>query len=466
MRFVSPLDATWLYVEARDAPMHVGCLQIFEPPEGAPEDFLHETLAELRQCKGLRLPFSLKLAQGPFTVALKAWVEEPHPDMSYHVAHIVLPKPAHERHLTRLISQLQGAELALDRPLWRCYVIEGLPRGRFALFTKMHHSLIDGIGGVHLLQSALSADPAERGMPAPWARRSTSGATDHAHDHEALHGGLRHAIDLATEQLRSVPGLVRAFSTFWKIARHRLSSVLAVPYRAPHTIFNNHCSPQRAYATQRLSLKAVQKLARRLEVTVNDVFLAVCAGALRRYLREADALPQDPLIAGVPVSVRPAGDDHFGTAVTFILASLQTDREDPLERLRSIHDAMVAAKHHLQGLRRAALTDYTLLLMGPYILEVLTGFGGYGHPVFNLAISNVPGPAHPLYFNGARMEAMYPTSVLTHGQALNITVLSYDGHMNIGYTACAKAMPQVGKLADYTREAFAELKARVGGGSV
>jgi WS/DGAT/MGAT family acyltransferase len=461
MKLVSPLDAAWLYVERRDAPMHVGCLQIFSFPDDAPESYVRDMVAQMRAGRDLTPPFSLKLAPWRLKSVLPAWIEERQPDMDYHLCHVVLPKPGGNKRLVQLVSELQSTELALTQPLWRCYVIEGVAPRRFAWFTKIHHSLMDGIGGVHVLQAALSKDPQKRDMPAPWARAPgrAVGATLEHPDH--VHGGLKHALELAADQFRSAPGLVRAFSTFVKIARRQLHSALSVPYLAPHTILNGRTSVHRGFATQQLPLKRVQAVARGAEVTVNDVFLAICAGALRRYLSELGALPGEPLVAGVPVSVRPAGDTAVGTAITFLLASLHTDCDDPLLRLQAIHVATLEAKEHLQKMHRAALTDYTLLLMGPYIAELMAGVGGHGRPVFNLAISNVPGPVEPLYYNGARMEAMYPMSVLTHGQSLNITVLSYAGQMNIGYTVCNRAVPHVERLAAYMRDAFDELAALV-----
>lgn len=455
---ISPIDAAWLYVESPATPMHVGCLQIFAKPKNAGRDYTLRLYEDMLRCTTAAPPYSLRLDRSRLGALLPAWVEQPQPDLEYHLRRTALPRPGGEMELRTLLARLQDAALDQNHPLWQSYLIDGLEQRRFALFTKIHHSLVDGVGGMHLLQAALSADPRERNMPAPWAcARSRAGHGLH-HADEHLHGGLNHALGLALAQLRSGPGVVRAVTELARAALPGSHSLLAVPYTAPVAPFNGHLSTQRQFAALQLPLKRMRDLAHRAGVKLNDVFLAICGGALRRYLKEADALPEQPLVAGIPVSVRPKGDTTVGSAITFALSVLGTDLAHPRHRLQRIHQATVAAKEHLQRMDRAALTDYTLLLMAPYILELVAGLGGHGRPVFNVVVSNVPGPDHPLYFNGARLEGMYPMSVLTHGQALNITGISYDGKLDIGFTACKAAVPRLQSLADYAREALAELE--------
>ncbi|MDR3418070.1 MAG: wax ester/triacylglycerol synthase family O-acyltransferase [Nevskia sp.] len=459
---VSPLDAAWLYVESPRTPMHIGCVEIFAKPKRAGADYTLKLYQAMLASTSVAKPFSLKLGRSALGAVLPSWVEEHSPDLEYHVRRTAVPQPGGESELATLLARLQNLPLDTSRPLWECYLIDGLENHRFAIYTKMHHSLVDGVGGMHLLQSGLSTDPHERNMPAPWACARGGGAVhkDSGAQHHGvhLHGALNHALETIAIQLRSGPELLRAFLALAKAALPGNHAVLAVPYTAPLTVFNNKISTQHQFAALQLPLQRLHELARRAEVKLNDVLLAICGGALRRFLKDADALPERSLVAGIPVSVRPHGDTTMGSAITFALSSLGTDVEHPARRLRGIHQATAAAKAHLQSMDRAALVDYTLLLMSPYILELLAGLGGRGHPVFNLVISNVPGPAQPLYYNGARLEAIYPLSILTHGQALNITVVSYDGQLNIGFTACKAAVPQLQRLADYTREALDELE--------
>jgi WS/DGAT/MGAT family acyltransferase len=192
---------------------------------------------------------------------------------------------------------------------------------------------------------------------------------------------------------------------------------------------------------------------------LNDIVLALCGAALRRFLDELGELPEKSLTAGIPVSVRPKDDVESGNAITFIISTLGTDIADPLERLKAIRASTRRAKEHVQNLPREAMLQYTLLLMAPYMGTLLTGIGGRTRPMFNITISNVPGPEQPLYFRGARMEASYPVSLVTHGQALNITCQSYDGHLNFGFTGCRDSLPHMQRVATYTGEALTELEA-------
>ncbi len=458
MKRVGPLDAAWLFVESQQTPMHVGCLQIFSLPPHAPAGYVGDLVRTLRAASSLAPPFSLKPQRSRLGALLPEWVEETRVDMRHHLRHSTLPAPGGENELEDLVSSLQSHELDMSRPLWECHLIEGLAGKRFALLTKIHHSLMDGIGGVRLLEAMLSPSSRRRHLPPPWSPHPGSGQPEHLESAGAAPPSVEHFLRQAWVHLHALPGLYRAAVQFGKAALAPRGSVLSAPYRAPKSRLNGRVSSQRRLVTLQLPLRRVQRLAQRAGVTINDVLLALCAGALRRYLLELGALPRRPLVAGLPVSVRPTGDMSVGTAISFILASLATDLDHPLRRLAAIHRATAAAKAQLQTLERAALTEYTLLLMAPFILKLMTGLGAAGRPVFNLAISNVPGPRRHLYYNGARLEAMYPMSIITHGQALNITALSYAGQLNFGFSACARTLPQLRQLADYTADACAELE--------
>jgi WS/DGAT/MGAT family acyltransferase len=218
---------------------------------------------------------------------------------------------------------------------------------------------------------------------------------------------------------------------------------------------------KRRFATQQFPMERLRGLAGAAECTLNDVVLAICGGALRRFLGERDSLPEASLTAGIPVSVRPADDEGSGNAITFIIATLGTDIAEPRERLGAIRKSVQHAKQHVQGLPRQAMLQYTVLLMAPTLLTLLTGIGGRTRPMFNVTISNVPGPDQPLYFRGAELTAIYPASIVTHGQALNITCESYAGSMNFGFTACHASLPGMQRLAVYAEDALAELEAAV-----
>ncbi|SFF51175.1 acyltransferase, WS/DGAT/MGAT [Fontimonas thermophila] len=461
MRILKPLDAAWMYVDTVDTPMQVACLAIFSLPADAPDDFIKELFAHLRSVQRFAPPFNLKLRSPRLKALLPAWVEDEHIDLDYHLRHSALPKPGGERELGVLISRLHSHPMDFNRPLWECHIIEGLENNRFALYMKMHHALVDGIGGMRMLQRMLSPDPQARTLPPPWAVGCGAAAQrdDAPSDFDAR---LRQLAAAARTQLEIAPAVAKALGHVVRETVQRHEPQEALPFAAPHSVLNARVSAQRRFATQHYELERVRAVAKASDATLNDVFLALCAAALRRYLLEIDALPEQPLTAGVPVSVRPADDQNAGNAISFIIANLNTDVEDPLERLRRIRESTHLAKAHLQRLPKAGIDSYTMIFMAPFILQLLVGLAGKARPMFNVTISNVPGPKHALYFNGARMEQMYPVSLLSHGQALNITAVSYDGQFNIGYTGCRDTLPSMQRLAVYTGEALEELERALG----
>jgi len=456
MKRMNTLDAAWLAVESEDTPMHVANLQIFSLPEGAPDTFLRDLVARLKSARDFAPPWNHKLLNSgkigrTFT---PAWKIDNDLDLDYHVRHSALPKPGGERELGVLISRLHSHPLDFNRPLWESHIIEGLENNRFALYTKMHHSLIDGISGVRLLQRVLSTDPDARNMPAPWTVKPQRVKLIGSQPADAAHG-LEAAIDALRGQLKTVPKLVGALG---KLVRHEPGSPLVGPFAGPPSVINGRVTPQRRFATQHYSLSTLRELANQADASLNDIVLYLCGTALRRFLKEQNALPSEPLTAGIPVNIRPADDEGTGTAISFMIASLATDVADPMRRLETIKASTRSAKAHLQTLPRSTLTQYTMLLMAPYMLQLVTGLGGRTRPVFNVTISNVPGPKEPLYIEGARLEAMYPVSLIAHGGALNITCLSYADSLNFGYTGCRDTLPSMQRLAVYTGEALEELE--------
>lgn len=455
MKKLSPLDAAWLYVDSNDTPMHVGSLTIFSLPKTASGDFLQKLFTHLRGSRSFAAPFNLKLRSAKLKSVMPGWVEDRRIDLDYHLRHSALPKPGGERELGQLIQRLHSHPMDFNRPLWECTVIEGLEHNRFALYMKMHHSLVDGVGGMRMLQRMLSPNPRARNLPPPWTLGYGGGKRERP---TVAQSKLEKLLASARAQVETAPVLSKAFSTTLKQAFQHTEPGWTTPFEGPKSILNGRVSGQRRFATQHYDLTRVKRIAKGAGVSVNDVFLGLCASALRRYLEEIHALPDAPLTAGVPVSVRPADDDEAANAISFIIANLNTHLADPIERLRAIHDSAQAAKHHLQALPKTAITNYTMVFMAPFILQLLTGLGGKGRPMFNVTISNVPGPLQPLYFNGARMEQMYPVSLLSHGQSLNITAVSYDGQFNVGITGCRDTLPSMQRLAVYMGDALEEFE--------
>jgi diacylglycerol O-acyltransferase len=457
MKALSPLDASWLYVDSNETPMHVGNLSIYSAPADAPPGWLQQIVADLRSTREFAAPFNLKLASPRLKSVFPMWVEDQAIDIDYHFRHSALPLPGGERELGVLISRLHSHPLDFSRPLWECHLIEGLENNRFALYVKVHHSLVDGVGGMRMLVKMLSFDPAARNLPPPW---SVGTGRDHARTPRAGAGGngWQKLVGGLRQQAESIPGISRIFADMAREAVNHESPDTALPFAAPMSVLNRPVSGQRRFATQHYELSRIKAVARAAGVTINDVFLGISAAAMRRYLDEIHALPEQTLTAGLPVSVRPQDDEGAGNAISFIIANLYTNENDPVARLKRIHESTRLAKDQLQRLPKTAITNYTMLLMAPFILQLLAGLGGRMRPLFNVTISNVPGPDRPLYFNGARLEQMYPVSLLSHGQALNITSVSYAGQFNIGFTGCRDTLPSMQHLAVYTGEALEELE--------
>lgn len=458
------LDASWLLVESHETPMHVGALMPFSLPEDAGPDFVREIMAALRAGTEVAPPWNRRLHTPMLKGLVPLWTEVEGIDLEHHVHHSALPAPGGERELGQLIARLHSQQLDLTRPPWEVELIEGLEGGRFALYTKVHHALMDGIGGVKLLVRAMSTDrhasrriapfwtiqPERRPRPRRIEATQATVAQIAAQLVEAVRG-----------QAGSVPNIARTFGAMVGALRNK-DDVLAIPFDTPVSILNGRIRGPRRFATQRFDLERLKQVAKRSGATLNDIVLALCGAALRRFLSELGELPEKALTAGIPVSVRPKDEDEAGAdagnAITFIISTLGTDIDDPLERLAAIQASTRRAKEHVQGLPRKAMLQYTLLLMAPYMATLITGVGGRTRPMFNITISNVPGPEAPLYFRGARMEASYPVSLVSHGQALNITCQSYAGYLHFGFTGCRDSLPHMQRLAPYTGEALEELE--------
>jgi WS/DGAT/MGAT family acyltransferase len=427
--------------------MHVAGLQIFSIPDKAPTDYMQKLVQHLRSDKELSAPWNKKLRRSLFAKVLPSWETDRDVDMEYHVRHLSLPQPGGERELGALISRLHSHRLTQRRPLWECHVIEGLEHNRFALFIKIHHALVDGMTAMSLLMRSLASD-AETVTAAPWSASYQKNPLKTSEP----------KLKKYSSQFRTLPEVAKAVA---KLARSGISDSgdLLVPMRAPRSVLNGPVTAQRRFATQHFSLGRIKAVARAADVTVNDVVLAICAGALRRFLKESNSLPRRSLTAMVPVSLRGKLNGAAGAnAVGAIITGLATDVADPQRRLESIASDVVNGKAHLGQMSAEAAGQYSNLFLLPVVLQSATGITASSHPYFNVTVSNVPGPAEPLYLFGARLEALYPVSVPTHGQCLNITCTSYAGTLNFGFTACSEALPHMQNIAVYARYSLHELE--------
>jgi diacylglycerol O-acyltransferase len=428
-------------------------LMPFSPPKGAPRDFSRQLREELKRAVGVQPPWNLKLRHGDLlTSPLQAWVEDERFDLEYHVRRSALPRPGDERELGVLVSRLHSTPLDFHRPPWEAHFIEGLEGDRVAIYFKVHHALVDGYTGMRMLVRSMSRDPTEE-TPMFWTlpplerTRSEGGAPTV----DSLQDVVREQLGAAKDAGRAMLNLLRASK--------REEDHLIAPLEAPKCILNQKITRSRRFATQQVPIDRLKKLATAAKGTVNDVVLAICASALRKFLLEQNALPNRPLVAMLPVNVRPKDDPGgSGNAVGAILASLATDVADPAERIRTIIGSTTRAKEQLQGMSKAAIIQYGMMVTGPLVLSLVPGAIGRLRPAFNVVISNVPGPETPLYFRGYRLEATYPLSIPFHGYALNITVQSYAGMLDFGFIGCRDTLPHLQHLAVYAAEAVDELE--------
>ncbi|HWX75489.1 MAG TPA: wax ester/triacylglycerol synthase family O-acyltransferase, partial [Solirubrobacteraceae bacterium] len=355
MRQVSPTDAAWLALESRDTPMHVGGLFEFTLPPDAPADYLKQQYEMMREPHLIPPPWNLKLVDAPLLGPRVPLMREIHDvDLDYHVRHSALPHPGGQRELGILVSRLHSNELDMHRPLWEVHLIEGLEGNRFAMYSKTHHALIDGVSGMRLIMRALSTDPSVRDMPAFYT--VGEGPRPQRAPEQNGSGPLSGALGLLRGGAATLTGLSRAAIDLGLAAVD--DRPLQAPYRAPSSALGGRLGGQRRFATQQYELKLLRRLAKAADCTLNDIVLYLSGSALRRYLAEHARVPDRPLTAGIPVNLREAGDQSMGTAVGMIVAELGTNIANPRERLEAVKRSSSEAKRHLSELPAEARSSY------------------------------------------------------------------------------------------------------------
>ena len=457
MALMPPQDSMFLIPESREQPMHVGGLQVLELPEGADDSFVTSLYEQAINVPSEEVhPLFRKRPRRSVTTAGQwSWAEDEDLDLEHHLRHSALPQPHRVRELLALTSRLHGTLLDRKRPLWEAHLIEGLEGGRFAVYSKTHHAMIDGISAMKLLQRSMSPDK-DAVLPMPFAmprspRRESDGGT-------GLLGlpaaAARTAFQVTKDAVTITPALAKIAE---KVVRQQR---LALPGQAPRTILNTSISGSRRFAADGWDLERIRSVGKAAGATVNDVLLAMCSGALRQYLLDLSALPDAPLIAMTPVSLRAEDDDSTGNATGIILCNLATDLEDAGARLSAVRESMNHGKDVLSGLDQLQVTALSAIALTPIGLNAFLPLHKLTN-AYNLVISNVPGPRETLYFNGARLQGLYPLSIPTHGQALNITVTSYAGQMQFGLTGDRKALPSLQRLLGHLEDSLSQLEKAV-----
>jgi len=431
--------------------MHVGGLSLFEPPEGAGPEFVRDFTDALIANEEFQPTFRKHPAMIAGGMSPVAWSYDDEIDVDYHVRRSALASPGRVRELLELASRLHTSLLDRHRPLWELYVVEGLNDGRFAMYAKMHHALIDGVSAMKLMQRTMSVDPDDTEVRAMWSlprrpRRKSAGSSP-----------LGSLVRTAGSVVGLAPSTVR-------LARAALlEQQLTLPFAAPHTMFNVKIGGARRCAAQSWSLNRVLGVKKAAGVSFNDAVLAMCSGALRYYLLEQNALPSASLIAMVPVSLRSNEEaDSGGNLVGSILCNLATDVEDPAKRIETISASMRCNKKVFADLPRMQVMALSVLNVAPLMLASVPGLLSATPPPFNLVISNVPGPAEQMYYGGARLDGSYPLSALPEGQALNITLASNAGNLDFGLVGCRRSVPHLQRLLALLESSLKDLELAVG----
>jgi diacylglycerol O-acyltransferase len=464
MRRIELTDAGFLLAEKRETPMHVGGINLFTLPDGANEkEFLTEIMAVLRNASDYRKPFGEFVKSAPLGLY---WERDDNLDLDYHIRHSALPKPGRYRELFILASRLHSTLLDRNRPLWEIHLIEGLQNRQFAVYNKMHHAAIDGVGAMHITRGMCSTTPKGRINYSPLSqeayeqyKRDKYG--DKPRKIQPKERELRNVLDAIKQQYDSSVNLAGAMRRFGGAFFGR-SGNLAVPWHnVPKTSINTRVSGARRFVAQSWEFDRVKAVCKAIDGTLNDVVLAMCAGALRKYLIVRDELPRHSLKAMAPVSLREEGDLESANAVGFITADLATNITDPEKRIRAIQESMRAGKDLLSGMTAREAALFMQLTQLPAVLTSVLGLAAT-FPAFSTVISNVPGPREQLYWNGASLDGIYPASIVFDGFAMNITLVSYNKSLDFGIVACRRSLPQIQRIIDYLEESLQELEVVVG----
>jgi len=457
MKHLSGLDATFLHLETPEMPMHVGSLNVLDLPKGYKGDFYEDAKNFMASRIHLADVFTRKLALMPFDMTNPVWVEDDDIDLDYHVRHITLPKPGTNRQLQQYVARLHSTLIDRSRPMWEFFIIDGLKSGQVALYTKVHHAGIDGQAGVEVGKAIFDLEATGRVVKPPRSRPRGSGYQ--LGMAELASAALRNTAQQYVKLFKMAPAIARAIGGLAKPDEKAAEKdAAAAPKKfnlfAPRTSLNVSITNQRTFAGRTISLAETKYIAKHFGVSLNDVVLATVSGALRHYLADNNELPAKSLVAGVPVSLREAGDDTANNQASMILVSLASDITDPVQRLKAINTSSNSSKSTMNRFKAVILDDFPTFA-APWLVSGIASMVGRSGivnllpPAANVAVSNVAGAPFPMYFAGALVTCYYPVSIASHGTALNVTVQSYNGRMDYGLIACRRAVPGITEIGDY-----------------
>jgi WS/DGAT/MGAT family acyltransferase len=463
MEQLSGMDASFLYFEQPNAPMHIGSFAIYDQssaPGGAVT--FKGILANVERRLHLARCFRQKVVHVPIDFDHPYWVEDADFDLEFHIRHIALPKPGDWRQLCIQVARLHARPLDLSKPLWEMYIIEGLDNvegaqpGSFAVMTKIHHAAIDGVSGAEMMTAIHDLEPDAIPEPPgkPWVPER---------DPSTLELALRTTANNIRQPFRFMRVMRRTLPSITRVMRGN-EDELEAPEEVPRTRFNGTVSPHRVVEGRTFSLHDIRDIRKRVPgATVNDVVLTICSGAMRRYLDHHKELPRESLVAMAPISVRT--EDELATAgnrVSAMSVTLYSNIDDPIERLQQVHEGTQRSKATAEALGARTMVDITQVMPGSLSglaarLYSRLGLANRVRPFLNTVITNVPGPQIPLYFTGARMVALHGMGPVMDGMGLIHPVFSCSGRISIAATACRDMMPDPGFYADCVQASFDEL---------
>ncbi len=451
MQKLSSQDAGFLKIESAQCPFHVAGLMILKLPERARANYLRRLAGKFGRLNELWPVFDQQL-RDPENLANAAWVQATDYRPERHVFHYALPQPGRMNDLLNLVTRAHEQPLDRAKPLWELHVIEGLSGDRFAVYCKIHHALVDGVGAMKMLQSLCSVSPTEA-----LDLNRAGAASERPAQHHSLFEELGKVTRGLLQQYRAIPQLSGLLAHMGAEALQGKTDVMRLPFTAPRSSFNTELDSRRNITVCDLSFNSVRSTARQAGGSINDVLLAVCGGALRRYLLEHGKLPRGSLVAGMPVSLK-SPEAAAGNQLSYILSPFFTDEKNDLKRLRRVIKVTKGAKSDLGKLSVTASQDYYALIMAPTILLTATGNATRLRPVINAIFSNVPGSREKLYLDGAELQALYPLSIVTHGMGLNITVVSHVNKLCFAIVSCPAGESAMGVFGELLRESYRDLR--------
>jgi WS/DGAT/MGAT family acyltransferase len=464
MKQLSGIDATFLYMETDQTPMHVAGLTLYDLPKGFRGSF-HKHFTDFFKGRVHLIPiFGLKLAKSMFQVDHPGWVDAGDLDFDYHIRSAKLPKPGNRKQLEDKVAELHAETLDRKRPLWQFTVIEGLEGKQAALYSKVHHAAVDGGAGMVITQALYDVSDKPRDVDPPEPKQAVRKPSDLERAILSLNDV---ANNIARQQMTMLENVPKMLGQLGDMIAPVLAGKVGIPQLlAPRTPFNVTIDAKRSYGARSVSLSDVKAIGKATGTKLNDVVMAITSGALRTYLLKTQELPDAALVAFVPISMREMGNTDINNQVFGMNVPLATNYGDPLKRLQKIAQESGASKTMAGSVKDAAPKDFTIVGAPTLLPGLMQLYGGtkladYIPQAVNLTISNTQGPPFPLYCAGAKVTALYPVSIPIHGVALNVTVQSYLDHLDFGITADHKAMPDADHFAKLIVSAFEELKSAV-----